>query len=70
LMNLYVETCSDQLQALDALDNGQFLTADERLRSCTMTAFNYLPPDGFEAHVQLVSISGKPVTVLIPMSTT
>jgi hypothetical protein len=70
LMNLYIESCNDQLQTLDALDNGQFLTTDERLRSGTMTAFNSLPPDGFEAFVQLVSISGKSVTVLIPMSVT
>lgn len=70
LMHLYVDQCNDQLQALDAADSGRFLSDDERLRSGNITTFNVLPPDGFDCVVELRSVSGKRVTVLIPVSTT
>lgn len=70
LMHLYVDNCNEQLQALDALDNGRFLTDDERLRSGNIVAFSVVPPDGFDCHVELRSVSGKRVTVLIPGSIT
>jgi hypothetical protein len=70
LMHLYVDNCNDQLQALDNLDNGRFLSDDEKLASASITAFNILPPDGFECFVELRSVSGKRVTALIPGSIT
>ncbi len=68
LMNIYIERCNDQLVALDNKDIFNQLTADEKLADATMTNFTFIPPDGFDATIDIRSISGKRLTVLLPIS--
>lgn len=66
LVRQYIDEVNDQLRRLDS--RSQVLTNDERLRDGNIIQFNIVPPDGIEVWVELRSVSGRRVEVLLPIS--
>ncbi len=66
LLQLYIDDASDQLKALDT--QATKLDDSERFLSAQITSFNPVSPDGFDALVELKTVSGARVTALIPVS--
>lgn len=66
LVRQYIDEANDQLRRLDS--RSQTLTNDERLRDGSIIQFNIIPPDGIEVWVELRSVSGRRVEVLLPIS--
>lgn len=59
-----IDDATQQIKAADAL--AVYRPANERLLSVSLTRFVLLPPDGVEFWVELTSLSGVRVPVLIP----
>lgn len=66
IVRQYIDEANDQLRQLDS--RSTVMTNDERLRDSSIIQFNIIPPDGIEVWVELRSVSGRRVEVLLPLS--
>lgn len=63
-LHLYIEDATEQLQELDRRARG--IADSERIQSAQLTDFRAVRADAFEFWVELTSVSGERVQVLIP----
>lgn len=60
----YIEDCNAQIMAID--QSSPWLDPDERLQSAQIVMFNQTASDTFEVWIQINTVSGDTVKILIP----